>query len=316
MILKKNTYRLLIRARQQISLGSISLHNNENYHPFFIIGSGRSGNTLLRRILNNHPKLFIPPETYELGRSIRQSLKYPMMSWIDLVSLIYSNIQFNPEFETFGIKDLGELYRRVCQAENTQRSVAYIINSFYEYYREKHGIRSERWGDKTPLNTLSLDEIHAVFPNAKFVHIVRNPVDCISSYLRAGVYSEIKTATSRWRRSIEAATRFGKKSADQYFEINYENLVRNPDSVVEQVCSFLDVDFQPELLSSADVEQLGDVAMREHHKNVSKPINTNSIGNGYQQFSPAEIQTIKHLLMQSKNKRLHNILSQYHLDES
>ena len=44
------------------------LHSTVRYMPFFIIGSGRSGNTLLRTILETHPEVHIPPETYVIGK--------------------------------------------------------------------------------------------------------------------------------------------------------------------------------------------------------------------------------------------------------
>lgn len=301
----------MIVAHKLTKFGSVPLHNDESYHPFFIIGSGRSGNTLLRRILNNHPTLFIPPETYELGRSIRQSLKYPFMSWMDLVSLIYSNFQFNAEFETFGMDNLAELYHRVAQVKKPLRSVAYVINAFYGYYREVHKLDSSRWGDKTPLNTFSISEIHSVFPNAKFIHIMRDPVDCVASFLKAELFGDIRAATSRWQQSLEASIRFGRTHSDQYLELTYENLVRTPESTVQRACAFLKVDYLPSLLSLTDTNHLGDVALRKHHYNVKNPINTQSIGNGYRQLHPKDIELIEGILMKSKNRRVRKILSQY-----
>lgn len=312
---KKSIYRLLIVSKRSGWLGGIPLHNYENYHPFFIIGSGRSGNTLLRRILNNHSALFIPPETYELGRSIRQSLKYPIMSWMDLVSLIYSNFQFNAEFETFGLNNLTELYHRVAGVHKAQRSVAYIINAFYDYYREMHDIESNRWGDKTPLNTLSIPEIYSVFPNAKFVHIIRDPVDCVASFLKTGIFDDIPLATFRWKQSQEAAIQFGKTYPDQYIQLTYENLVRTPEFTVKRACGFLNVNYHHNLLSIIDTSQLGDVNLRYHHKNVNNPINTLSIGNGYRHLHPNDIKLIKDILIRTKNRRLLQILSQYWSNE-
>ena len=43
------------------------LHRSEDIHPFFIIGPDRSGNTLMRRVLEAHEDVHIPPESYVLG---------------------------------------------------------------------------------------------------------------------------------------------------------------------------------------------------------------------------------------------------------
>lgn len=64
-------YDLYKKISKNIYWNSIPLNNNEDYKPFFIIGSGRSGNTLLRRILTKKNGIVIPPETYVLGKVIR-----------------------------------------------------------------------------------------------------------------------------------------------------------------------------------------------------------------------------------------------------
>lgn len=310
MDLKKCIYKLLLLERKKSNLIGPPLHKNEVYNPFFIVGSGRSGNTLLRRILNSHSELYIPPETYVLGNSIRQSLRYPQLSWHDLVSLIYSNFEFHQEYETFKMGSLNKLYQRVSKIDKSKRSIAYILNAFYEEYRNEHNIESMRWGDKTPLNTFAMYELKDVFPNAKFIHIIRNPYDSIASYLKSGIYNDIERATFRWRKSVEEAFEFGEKYPNIYFELTYEDLVTNTNTIVKKICSFLDIDYESQMLEEqSSTSNLGDVNIRKHHEKVTKPIDINSIGKGLKSLKTDDVMTINEIINASKNKRVRRFLN-------
>jgi len=295
---------LLLRLRQKITFAGVALHRREGYAPFFIIGSGRSGNTLLRRILNNHSELFIPPETYVLGRSIRQALHYPQMSWPDLAELVYGNFQFHQEFETFGMRSLEELYRTALSTPKGERSVAYLLNAFYDRYREEHGISSGRWGDKTPQNTFALNELCAVFPDAKFIHIVRNPYDAAASYVKAGLYADYAEAAWRWRKSVENAVRFAERYPHACMEVAYSELVSDPEVVTKRICDFLEMTFEPSMLQTAEGVSLGDVEMHAHHARVMEPIDTKRIGAGMKSLSSEERGRICAVLNASKDAKV------------
>lgn len=310
MKIKQDIYKVLLLERKKLNLMGIPLQKNENLYPFFIVGSGRSGNTLLRRVLNNHSELYIPPETYDIGRSIRQSIRYPQMLWSDLVSLIYSNFEFHSEFETFEINSLNTLYQRIVKIDKNQQSVAYILNSFYEYYKEVHNIKAKRWGDKTPLNTFSMNEIQAVFPNAKFIHMVRNPYDSISSFVKAGLQKDIRSATLRWKSAVETAFEFGDRDPNNYMEVYYDELVISPESEANKVCTFLNLDYEAQMLETNVKKIRGDVQMREHHRKVSQPIDVNSIGKGMKSLNNNEVDVINNILNTSKNQKVLNFVQE------
>jgi hypothetical protein len=142
------------RFRHIIPFTGYPLNRKEAIRPFFIIGSGRSGNTLLRRILYAHPELHIPPETYILGRTIKLFLENRNMRWTDLVYLVLSQFEYYPEFVTFEIT-LRPLVQRLVVAPKDVRSLAFILDSFYRYHAETKSIHCKRWGDKTPMNTFT-----------------------------------------------------------------------------------------------------------------------------------------------------------------
>ncbi len=302
--IKKVIYNILFLEKKYINFFGIPLHKNEDYLPFFIVGSGRSGNTLLRRILNNHSELYIPPETYVLGSSIQDSFLYPQLGWANTVSLIYSNFEYNEEFETFNIKSLKHLYASVSKVPKDMRSIAYILNSFYEEYRKHNNIKSKRWGDKTPLNTFAMHELYSVFPKSKFIHIIRDPYDSIASYVKSGIYDNLEDATYRWKISLELAFEFEKKYPLAYTEIYYEDMVSNTEFEIKKLCDFLNIEFEDTMLSMKNIDSLGDVGMREHHKKVMKPIDKTSIGKGKRTLNRKEIKIINGIIDLSKSEKL------------
>lgn len=279
------------------------VHLNEDISPFFIVGSGRSGNTLLRRILNNHDDLYIPPETYVLGKSIRQYLLKPYVSWGRIVKIVYNNFTNHAEFYSFGMDNVDSLINRMTLIPKEQQSLACLIDGFYREYASVHNIKSERWGDKTPLNTIFMQELKTVFPKALFVNIVRDPFDVVASYLKAGLYRNERDAVMRWVESIVAARIFQKIYPFGYYEVLYEDLVRKPEKVVRNVCEFLNVDFQLQMLTvGKNVVKMGDVSVLKHHENVKKNITTNSIGKWKRSLNNNQISNIKKIL--ARNSQL------------
>ena len=273
------------------------LHRHEGYRPFFIIGSGRSGNTLLRRILNNHSSLYIPSETYVLGSAIKVYRQTAHMKWNYIVSLVYSLFQFHPEVKAFQVDTLFKLVENVKTAPREKRSLAYLINSFYQWHAKEIGVGYDRWGDKTPINVFALERIYHVFPDAQFIHIIRDGCDVVASYLVSGIYSELDAAAWRWRTSVNLSRRFGKNHPRAYLEIRYEDLVTNTRNTVETVCKFLGVKFEENMLLCKDNLPVNDdMRIRAHLQDVLKPITLVNIGKGHKQLTKEQKELLDRMI--------------------
>ena len=288
----------------------IPANNAIKYNPFFIVGSGRSGNTLLRRILNSHNELYIPPETYVLGEVIKKYHNSPFPHWDELVEQTLSTFENAPDFKTFKINNLSQLKIKLKNVNREKRTFSLIINSFYEHYKKNHNITGNIWGDKTPLNVFCLDELSSIFPDAKFIHIIRDPFDSISSYIESGLIPNIDDASKRWVRSVDLSYQFGLKNPDKYIEVYYSALVTNPIKVSVALCEFLEIDFQESMLDTNDSD-LGDVNMYKHHLNVTKKINTKSLGNGLKKLSEDEKKIILKIISISKNPIIIRLLNKH-----
>lgn len=253
---------------------------SEGIRPFFIIGSGRSGSTLLRRVLQAHSELHIPPENHALGAAITVYRRNRGLSWTHLVDLVLGTFQFSHGFEAFGV-DLRPLAGRLHDASKRERNLAHLLDEFYRFHAEAQQKRCVYWGDKTPLNTFNAFKIASVFPGARFIHMLRDGVDVVESYVRSGLIPSYEEAARRWSVSVDAAEFVGRRYPSRFLEVRYEDLVCAPDEVVRKVCAFLDVGFEPHMLFRTEhAKFMGDVLQYDHHAKSLMPISTSSVGTG------------------------------------
>ena len=223
-------------------------NNNLSCTPFFIIGSGRSGNTLLRSILCNHKEISIPPESYVLKDIFRKYKTFNFLNWEDKIKLILGEFESHEEFYTWEI-DLQPVYRKLLLIDDEKRTLSNIIDEIYKHYSEIKFPEANIWGDKTPINTLYLHWIYKMFPNAKYIHLIRDGRDVVSSYLKMGRYNNIQEAADRWSKSIKKSQELSKRTnQDQYYELYYEEMVSNPKEEIKKLCSFLNIEFDENIL--------------------------------------------------------------------
>ena len=247
-------------------------------HPFFIIGSGRSGTTLLRAMLCGGGEVAIPPESYVLPVVIRKYASMRVMPWEALSSLILSEFEDYPEFVHWGI-DIGECYREARALKGEGRNLSNLINIIYSKYAKKMFPDTKRWGDKSIVNTLHLKLIDKVFPSAKYIHMLRDGRDVVSSYMKADLSDSYEHAARLWKLNVRRAVRFGSTlDSSRYITVRYEDLVSHPEESLKALSIFLDINYRESMLDYwKGADGLGDTCL-SHHKNIHKPVSTSSIG--------------------------------------
>lgn len=207
--------------------------------PFFVVGCPRSGTTLLRALLRSHPRLAIPPESHVIPvfyrayghprtdaqavRLARRILEYPFVTrW---------NVALDPA---------------TCAGERTFGGVVARVFAAYAAQHER-----QRWGDKTPQYVAEMDLLREVFPGCVFVHIIRDGRDVATSWIAAEFEPRnVYVAAARWRSYVRAGIDTGRRlPADVYLEVRYEDLVAQPEAVMQRVCAHIGEPFDPAVLS-------------------------------------------------------------------
>ena len=248
--------------------------------PVFIVGSGRSGTTLLRRLLMQGGQIHIPPESYVLGGVIRRFSVWRILPWKSATRHVIHEFERHPEFGTWEIS-ARPILAALAQTPARDRALSTIIDALYRFHSSERGTGTTRWGDKTPSNSYCLTEIHRVFPDAKFLHMLRDGCDVVASMTAMGRVRTVEEAAGLWTRAVAAISRFSVDHPDAVLEVRYESLAREPEAVARRVCKWLGVEFTPSMiLGGIDGQVLGDVATHPHHANVMNPISASSVGRG------------------------------------
>ena len=253
--------------------------------PIFIIGVHRSGTTLLRFMLSSSPRIYIPPESDFIPRFF---LRDPRGALSDrqiahFLKVIFTRYRFVREWQ--GDPPAVD----ALLAEMPDRTPAGFLEALYGRYARQYG--AVRWGDKTPIYTSYIDLIAEIFPQAQFVHIVRDGRDVALSMLEKWghkAHFDIYFAARRWadrlRRAQASARRLGQ---DRFYELRYEDLVADPERFVAEICAFLDEPYLPQM---AQPHLLGRERIQPgtFHDGVRQAPNTRRVGRWRQELSLAD----------------------------
>ena len=245
------------------------------HDPFFIVGTGRSGTTLLQRMLSAHPRITIPPETQFFSR-FDPALKFTDPLRERDVGAYLERVARDPWW--------GELGLSIDDYQDHLESGARDAPSMLLWFlrRLSDGADADtRFGEKTPHHEKRVARIAGLFPSARIVHIVRDPRDVVVS-LRREAWWPWKSV-QRTARSVRLTLRrqlFNERAlGDRYCRVRYESLVEDPESELRRVCAFLGEDFDPAMLRYREAGATGFLASESAWKELStKPLDPSRIG--------------------------------------
>jgi hypothetical protein len=211
----------------------------------FVVGVGRSGTTLLRLMLDAHPQLAIPPETHFIPQFIQASGK------LRFNSRIAARVISQDPHRRWADFGLEEADLRQSMAALSRFNTADAIRSFYLLYAGRHD--KARWGDKTPDYVRKMKKIQNTLPEARFIHVIRDGRDAGLSQNKRVVKRGKQPVPGRelarrWRKRI-VKSRIDAESVDHYTEVRYEDLITETEAVLRRVCEFIELDFDPAMLT-------------------------------------------------------------------
>lgn len=216
----------------------------------FVVGCPRSGTTLLQRILDHHPELAIANDTHFVTRVLddhdpRAAERVMRGEPIPLEAGLVERVRGYRRMHRLGLGD--EMFVR---AAARSRTYAEFVGAVYEAHAAQHG--KAYGGEKTPDFVRRLPLLHALCPNSKFVHIVRDGRDVALSLVNWATPTKgpgrlpcwnddpLALAMLWWRWQVtsgrEDATLL---RAGSVLELDYAELVGTPVEVTVRICSFL-----------------------------------------------------------------------------
>ena len=254
---------------------------NQIASPFFIVGCGRSGTSILRGVLNDHPSLAIPLEALFIADYLRVADRIPLEQ---LKALLLRE----PELAEWGIR---------IQADQIGNcgSIAEVIARVHEIYAQAHG--KPNWGQKTPRLVRNHKLLRTHFPGARFIHMVRDPRAVVSSLVRSEVHrSTVWHATKRWITDVEAGLNLERNFEEGVLRVRYEDLVTDPDAELQHIFEFLLVDpvaWPPEKSrKSPEYSKF----YESIHSNLSKEISSDFVDLWKRHLSEEEVRQVESMV--------------------
>jgi hypothetical protein len=209
----------------------------------FVVGAPRSGTTMLRLMLDAHPDLAIPPETYFITKAQKQWRASRRRPGTDQVESFIEAVTGHKRWPDFHLES-HDFAARV--RERNPKRLGDGVRVFYEMYAEKIG--KPRWGDKTPFYVRKMDVIHRVLPEARFVHLIRDGRAVALSIKDLWFGPDtIEGCAEFWVARLDEA-REKAKDLPHYLEIIYEDLVREPEPNLRKIAEFIHVPFDERMV--------------------------------------------------------------------
>jgi hypothetical protein len=253
-----------------------SEHAGRADRPLLIGGCPRSGTTLLRSLLDNHPGLAVPAESNfviplwnrraAFGDLRREENRRAVAEWIFLQ-------------EGHGGKRIRgkvapeDAIARVVAAPPTLGS---LFEACFALYAERTG--KPRWGDKRPRYATFIQPLFRLFPDAQFVNVVRDPRAAVASMMPLGwdpPEVALEASIANWELSVRRVDEFaGRLRPDQLLDVRYEDLVRDPGAVLEQVCAFASLPAGDAVDAMLSADRGGSKFKPGWHDRLREPIST------------------------------------------
>ncbi|GAA0832964.1 sulfotransferase family protein [Streptosporangium amethystogenes subsp. fukuiense] len=262
--------------------------------PIFILGCPRSGTTMLQLMLHAHPRVAIPPETRFMVSAYQRRLQFGDLNDAEhrreLAEWVVDRHQTR-----FHELNLGrdEVLGQIVDGPPTLGSALGIV---LRAYATRHG--KPRWGDKRPSYFQYTDVLLRLFPDAQFVHLVRDGRDCVASLKEMPWYNgSVYSAVSAWAEAIDFARHGAPRLPEgSYHELRYEDLTAEPEAHLRRLCEFLGEDFHPAMCDPAAVAGIAVPTRKTWHARTYGEVTTARTGSWRERLDPGEVSLCESVL--------------------
>lgn len=233
---------------------------------FFIVGNSRSGTTMMLRILNNHPQVFVLNELHFFEQLWSPADKYKELNRAQAIELA-ARLYFVQKQGYTGEMDAAK-YRfeaaQLIEGMGTQRIFPHAIYAAL-MWQTAVDEGKEIPCEKTPQNVFYIQEIFELFPNARIINMVRDPRAILLSQKRKWLRRKMGatfitekearrlrvnyhpyTLSKLWNAAIAAALVF--KDHKQVMSVRFEDILEHPAETMQQICLHLGIPYHPEML--------------------------------------------------------------------
>jgi hypothetical protein len=253
---------------------------------FFIVGCGRSGTTLLKTILNAHPEVSIPHETFFFN-DIAQGL--PDGGNDDDLEKKLNLILSKWWIRTMGV-DKEQLRKNLGARNPSWRNLFLsLLESASSHASPKY------FGEKTVANIRFAEQLLEMYPKCRVVQIIRDPRAAFLSFKKAKVGTiHVAPLIRDWK--FATSVDQSLKDHPRYQSIKFECLIRDTQPTMEKVCCGLEIPFHPQMMKFYERNDKGFSTVQNHHENTMKPIFSSGLDKWKTELSQSQTGMIEHFL--------------------
>ena len=236
--------------------------------PLFLIAPPRSGTTITAALLNAHPQILMTNETavfIDLEERIRKSIAGAKMG-----------VAYGKSFHTLW-------------AEHISENAKWLIETYYEKIAEIESKQALRyWGDKHPHFLQCIEFVDQLYPQAKYIYLVRDPRDTICSLAKMRKI-RIKQATKLWRIFVAVFEKFVLDTGpSRVITVRYEDLVGDYIAQTTRVLESLGLEMDDQVLEFINQNRDFDAHLKLTAIRKRFNFKTNSVGRWKKQLSSNE----------------------------
>ena len=275
--------------------------------PIFVIGSPRSGTTLIRLMLTCHRNIVIPPECsfaiwwYEKYKGWAECSESHILGFMQ-------DLMQSKKIETWQINKRS-LFKFLGEREPS--SYSQLVSAIYEWYGlSQYGTNFKRWGDKNNWHLSHIPTIKELFPTAYFVHIIRDGRGVAGSYRELNARkirtpyapnlpNGIEEIAEQWKTNVETAREsFERIQWENVCEIRFEDILLETEKSLRNLCYELDEDYDPSMLNYHSINKQRSLEPAEFLKwkeQTLQPIVKSEVSRYRQILSAQEIITFEEI---------------------
>ncbi|MEU9733525.1 sulfotransferase [Streptomyces sp. NPDC048002] len=262
--------------------------------PVFVLGCPRSGTTLLQLMLHAHPRMALPPETRFVLPAYESRLGFGDLRDDGNRAALARWITARPQtrFDELGL-DATAVADRIAVGPPTLGSALGVP---LRAYAERHG--KARWGDKRPAYALHVTEILRLFPDAQFVHLVRDGRDCVASLLGMPWWHRgFHEAVATWAQVMDVTRRCARRlGPDSWHELRFEDLVADPEGRLRALCAYLGEEYDPGMAEPYRLAGTAVPARKTWHRRTHGALDVSRAGSWQLRLTPDQIRLCEAVL--------------------
>ncbi|RNL87488.1 sulfotransferase family protein [Halostreptopolyspora alba] len=255
--------------------------------PIIVLGCPRSGTTLLQLMLHAHPRIAVPPETRFVTSVYWHRKRYGDLREPDNLRGLAEWIVRTKKTR---FADLGlDAEETIDEIVNGPPTLGSALGTVFRRYARKFD--KPRWGDKRPAYHHSIPQLARMFPDAQFVHLIRDGRDCVGSLKNMSWYrGDSYAAIATWAEAIDNGRAAARElGSGRFYELQYEQLIGDPEGELSALCGFLGEEFHPAMCEPHQVAGIAVPKRKKHHANTHREITKANSGAWRERLEPWEI---------------------------